>query len=200
MPESQFISHTQVIPTLAPRRSTGVFSALVIVLVVLIGSLTLGLVFLEKNFDKQVKEKEIELGRLKEDFSIPSLIEAQKLQGRIEYAEQVLGEHVYGSQPINFLEAHTVDGIHYKSFQYSNGVIKVSVVANGYLPYAEEIKHLRGVQDIKTFAFGTPQLDELTSEVTFSMDITLTLDWLHSKPARIGSAAEEPQPDNNPAQ
>ncbi len=193
MAESPFITHAQVIPTFVAPRNTGVFTALAVVFVILIGSLTVGVIFLKNNFDVKVKEKEAELAKLKDDFNIPDLVEAQKLQQRILYAQQVLASHVYGSQALNFLEAHTIDGLRYKSFKYSGNMITVSAIASGYLPYAEEVRHLRKVSAIEKFTAGTPQLDELTGEVTFSIDITLTSDWLHEKPSRIGATVQTTQ-------
>lgn len=195
MSDTQFISHAQVVPpTLVPRKGLGLFGALAVVLAILSGVLTGALVLLKKSMQDQVANAEKQLVQVRTDTEVDSIAEAQALQSRIEKGYQLLNGHVYASQSFNFVEDNILGVVDLKSFSFAAPKIKVDLTAPGYLEYAQQIRYLRTMQDthkdIVDFTPSPPTVSK-SGKVSFSVDITLSDAYLHSKP---GSNAEASTP------
>lgn len=182
MATTQFITHTQISPPAAVHRGSGLFNALMIVIIVLAGAFTGGLLLLKKTLEKQVKNAEDGLVALEEKLDIPSITEAKNLQRQIEFGQQALGGHIYASPAINFIEQNLLDTTRISTFQYTGGRISVGATVPGYLTFAEQIKYLRSVGDIESFTFSNPVLTP-DGSLSFGLEVLLKDQYLHAKPA-----------------
>ena len=72
MAQTQFISHAPLAPppTVVPRRGSGLFSALLVVLIILVGAGTGGLYMIAKSYDARVTDSEQTLADLERHFQI----------------------------------------------------------------------------------------------------------------------------------
>ena len=183
MADTQFISHGQVVqPTqLTPRRGMGVFGAFGIVLAILGGALTGGLILLEQSLAESEVAAKQELATLRDDFQINAINQAKSVQNRINRAGQLLNSHVYASQAINFIERSVLDSVQVASFSYANNVVSVDLIAPGYVAYAQQIKYFNDLPEVDALPFPPPNLNE-NGGVTFSPQITLTSSFIQEKP------------------
>lgn len=181
MAQTQFITHAQVASPVPVRKGSGLFNALMIVIIVLAGALTGGLLLLKKTLERQVKNAEDGLIVLEEKLDIPSITEAKNLQRQIEFGQQALGGHIYASPAINFIEQNLLDTTRISTFQYTGGRISMGATVPGYLTFAEQIKYLRSVSDIESFTFSNPGLTP-DGSLSFGLEILLKDQYLHAKP------------------
>ncbi|MDA1334899.1 MAG: hypothetical protein O2794_02685 [bacterium] len=192
MAETQFISHSQVVPpAMVPRRGIGLFGAVGIVVGILAAALTGGLVVLERSLAASADDAKGRLVELRRELEIDSINAAKTLQNRIEIAQQILNGHVYGSQALNFVESNILDGVRVISFAYADKKVSLDLLAPGYLVYAQQIKYFRTVDEIeKGFNFPPPELNE-RGEVSFSIDLSLTSSFIHDKPSVDNTVAND---------
>lgn len=182
MAQTQFISHGPIAPppTVVPRRGSGLFSALLVVLIILVGAGTGGMYLISKNYETRVSDSENTLADLQREIEVDSIKGAESLQQRIIRAQKLLDNHIYPSQVFNFLEGNTLNSISFISLQYSNGTIKAKVIAPGYLILAEQIRYYRNLRDIvQAVSFSPPKLLN-TGEVEFSFDLVLLPTFIHT--------------------
>jgi hypothetical protein len=166
----------------------GLFGAVAVVIAILAGAATGVLVLLERSMQDKVNTAKTHLAELHDQMEIQSIDEAKKLQERIARGYALLDKHVYSSQAFIFVEQNILDNVDLKSFSYGDGKIHVDAVANGYLEYAQQIRYLRTVKNITGFTVSSPALDAKTGLVNFSLDITLSDAYIHTKPGSAGAA------------
>src|SRR3989344_1136440 len=197
MAQTQFISHAPIAPspTVVPRSGSGLFSALLVVLIILVGAGTGGLYMIAKSYDARVTDSEQTLADLERDVEIDSIKGAQSLEGRITRAQRLLDGHVYPSQVFNFLEDNTLASITFLGLQYTDGVIKVRAIAPTYMVLAQQIRHYLGLQQdfVQTINFATPKLTK-EGEVEFAVDLALLPSFIHAQPASRISQISSPPP------
>lgn len=197
MAQTQFISHGPIAPspTVVPRRGSGLFSALLVVLIILVGAGTGGMYLISKNYETRVHDSENTLADLQREIEVDSIKGAESLQQRIIRAQKLLDNHIYPSQVFNFLEANTLNSISFISLQYSNGTIKAKAIAPGYLILAEQIRYYRNLRDIvQAVSFAPPKLLN-TGEVEFSFDIVLLPAFIHTHASsRLAPLPNPPPP------
>lgn len=180
----QFLTRLQtpVPPTIIPRRDSGPFVVLLIIIVVLAGATCGGLYLYQQRVIRELKDTEKALAQARSDFKIDEIKNAAILDSRIQGAAVILDGHVYGSQVFNFIQSHTLEGVTFSKFDYSNDIVHVTARASGYLLFAQQIRHYRSLEkEIEKVVFTTPTLTD-TGTVEFGVDITLSSDFLHLKP------------------
>ncbi|MEK7649914.1 MAG: hypothetical protein AAB367_03090 [Patescibacteria group bacterium] len=194
MEEQKFISHSQLAPSsTVPRQGLGLFSVLAIVVAVLAFAFTGGL-FLLKQSNEQQKTAVIEkLKELRDETELASLQNIKNIQDRIAIAKRVLDAHVYSSQAFIFAERHTLGAINIRSFDFSKDIVKMELTAPGYLEFAQQIKYYRDPSlknVIKSYTFKPPVLTD-RGQIDFGVDITLTPEYLRTKPGASRDDIEE---------
>ena len=184
MAQPQFISHAQVVPpSLVPRRGLGIFGALAIVLAILGGALTGGLVLLEKTTKTNLENARKDLTALKSSADIDSIKQVQDLQMQINAGASALSQHIYATQAVNFIEKNTLDDIRIASISFDNGSLKGEFVAPGYIAYAQQIQYFQKQADaVEALKPGPPMLST-QGGVSFVFEIKLKDSYLRTKPA-----------------
>lgn len=192
MNQPSFISHAQVVPAEAPRRrgGLGLLSVLAIVVAVLSGALSGGLLFVQKIYKDKVLAATARLEEIQAKTQIASLERVKSLQDRIDIARTMLGEHIYASQALNFVEKNMLEETRMHTFSFVDGVIKMQLTTPNFTVFAQQLQHFRTVKDaVKASSFDQPTLGE-QGDVTFAVSITLKDDWLRTLP-ESASAREE---------
>lgn len=201
MNEGQFISHAQVAPPkLVPRAGLGIFSALGLVVAVLAGAITAGLVLVDQSMQGRLEAGRARLLKLRQEIEVESVYEAESIEKRIKSGQQLLDNHIYASQAFNFYETYTLAPVRLNTFSYGDSKIKMEMTVPSYTAFAQQIKYYRSLGDqiVKEFTFQPPKLTD-TGDVAFSVEVTLARKFLNSKPNRSAApAAVEPtEPEEN---
>ncbi|MEK7643669.1 MAG: hypothetical protein AAB372_04465 [Patescibacteria group bacterium] len=194
MAQTQFITHIPVAPppSVTSRRGSGVFAAVVLVIVILVGVATAGLEVFRRQLEEEAGNIDAELNQLESDLELSSIEQAQKLQQRIQLAEKILNDHVYGSQSFNIVEDNTLDSTTLKNFAFlEGGKIKLQVETSGYVPMAQQVRQYRANKDIAALTFTNPLL-QATGGISFDIEMTVSPEFLRTKPSSRSAIVAPP--------
>lgn len=173
-------------PVVRQKFTIGIFGFIGLIVFVLTAASAGGIYVYQKNIVQQLSDKQAQLNNARNSIESPFIDEAKTLGRRITDANEILSNHIIVSPIFQALQINTLKTVQFTHFQYETpqtpkDPIKISMsgIARDYTSIALESDQLAKNKNIQNPLFSGLALDPATGNVTFSLDFTVTSDFVN---------------------